>query len=141
MTESIKAFLERMKEVGGRAFRAPWRRVNEIDPNPIFLETHGPDYKTIFFIQAGGEGDGPNFSSLRNITPKITMMSDADVKFIVHARNNWDRLIRMNEILLAACEQIGTITTADYRFNNEQLLRARINDAYEAISQCEELVK
>lgn len=73
-----------------------WRYVKEIDPNPIFLKTWGPNYKTMHFVQCGGENDP---YTLRNITPKRTMMMEGDAKFCAHAHQDIPRLVRALEYL------------------------------------------
>lgn len=105
MTDTDKC-LASVKARAAAATPGPWRLVNEIDPNPIFLNTWGPNYKTVFYIQAGyGFGEGGNsetFSSLINITPPhITHLSMADAAFIAHARTDIPRLVAMVEAALA----------------------------------------
>lgn len=82
-----------------------WRYVNEIDPNPIFLKTWGPDYKTMHFVQCGGENDTPTSSTLRNITPKQTMMTEGDAKFCAHAHQDVPLLVKALERLIAEIDR------------------------------------
>lgn len=110
MSESLTQKLAELKEIADRVTRGPWRYVNEIDPNPIFLQTWGPNYKTMHFVQAGGENDTPISSSLRNITPKITFLPKPDAEFIAQSRTIVPQLLQALEVAtsaLSALEQMG----------------------------------
>lgn len=130
----LNKYLDEMKDVGDKATEAPWRAVNEIDPNPIFLKTWGPDYKTMWWIQAGhafGEGgNSPTSSTLKNITPKETMMNEKNVKFIATARNNWNKILEMNSVLLEVVE---------FYYSNSGLMQR--HPALRAIEKCREIVR
>lgn len=116
----IQEYLAQVKKRCEEANSGVWRYVNEIDPNPIFLETWGPDYKTMHFVQTGGE------DTLRNITPKITMMEKADAVLVAHCKQD---LPKMVEALERAIEQRNYFMgQSGFRDNGLELRTERENE-------------
>lgn len=96
----------RLKELWSKTTPGDWRVINEVDPNPIFLKTWGPDYKTVHYIQCGhplGEGgNSPTQCSLRNITtPHKTHISKPDASFMAFAHNSVPQILAEVERLRA----------------------------------------
>lgn len=98
-----------------------WRYVNEIDPDPIFLKTWGPNYKTMHFVQCGSENDA---YTLRNITPKRTMMMEGDAKFCAHAHQDIPRLVRALEV---AIECLTEHSIVSYRMEAKEEIERILN--------------
>lgn len=99
MTSYLERAIQESKEREEKATKGPWRVVNEIDPNPIFLETWGPEYKTMWWIQRGGENDTPIHSNLENVSPKQTFLRKETAEFIAASRTwepKWREMVQLS---------------------------------------------
>lgn len=83
----LTAFLEEMKKIGENATKAPWAVCGEYKKTSDYLVS---------------TPDGRKW----RIDDAIYHEKSHNAEFIATARNNWDRLIKMNQILLEACEHI-----------------------------------
>ena len=81
----LTAFLEEMKKIGENATKAPWAVCGEYKKTSDYLVS---------------TPDGRKW----RIDDAIYHEKSHNAEFIATARNNWDRLIKMNQILLEACE-------------------------------------
>lgn len=103
----IDSYLRKIEERCEKATKGEWVLVNELDPNPIFLETWGPDYKTMWYVQTGHntkwwqENHGRNFSDLRNIIPAKTHCSKEDAEFIAHSRTDIPTLVKLLRLVIS----------------------------------------
>lgn len=113
----LTTFLEEMKKVGENATPAPWTK-GCLESNYKVLDSHGSFIVT-------GYATGPAHTDVDGYDGIIN-----DATFIATARNNWDRLIKMNEILLEACEWYGE---TEYGNKDNKLAR-------KAIEKCKEII-
>lgn len=129
-------FFTRTKELARKVTERPWRVKNELDPNPIFEQMHGKEYKTMFYIQARGIDDTPSFSTLTNVTPAKTHISQVNAEYIVHCVNNFEKVCELLEITI---KKLSNIHECD---PSPDLSHHKYVDAIRFVKgQCEEAMK
>lgn len=123
--------IKELKALAEKATKGPWRVVNEIDPNPIFLETWGPDYKTMWWVQRGGENDPPHTSTLENVTPKQTFLKKETAQYLAACYP--ERIIELCtelEALRSNHERMRKVAKAYLETENELWLGLRMLNEY-----------
>lgn len=105
MSDKITKYLDRLEEVGNAATKGPWF----CDSLGIWCDKQ-PDGR--FWVVAD---DGP-------------MVNDNDGLFIEKSRNEWERLIKMNRILLEACEMVANNMAPDISEISRRITSGAIED-------------
>lgn len=139
----LTAFLEEMKEIGEKATPGPWSSTyRQYDTKEDVDDMVFKDKDGAWMGHSYGDRDSSKFT---NSTAKN------NTKFIATARNNWDKLIKMNEVLLEACKfsekaldaikydlNAGVYTLEDDEFETVFTVR---DNAHRALQECEEMIK
>lgn len=137
----LSAFLDEMQAIGRRAPDGPWKMV-------VVTKEEGNKHKSWYGVRVcldlkpiknikGGLKSRYAYGVLRGV--KSDENPEATCTFAATARNNWDRLIQMNRVLLKAVENvISKDRIRGYPTGTEYL--AVLDDTRTAIDKCKEIV-
>lgn len=128
----LSAFLEEMKKVGENATPGPWR--NDCGNGEVETEA----YRVKICNRAGNYDRKVATERIwcsgvpEEAANLLKYDNEEDMNFIATARNNWEKLIKLNEILLEACESAIKASYRGSGTNTECDMSYQLQDAIEA---------